>query len=905
VGIWVPGATIEVEQAQWFATLGLKASYLGFNHNLAQDSERRLGSLRELAQRLSIRVTAVGDVYYHVRERRRLHDVMTAIRLKRTVAEIGRRALPNGEHHLRPLSTLRKLYPQDLLEETVRIADSCCFGLKELRYEYPEELVPPGLTASEHLRALTEEGIPRRWPSGITPAVREQIERELLLIKDLRYEHFFLTVADVVQFARGQGILCQGRGSAANSAVCYALHITEVDPGRVSMLFERFISKERHEPPDIDVDFEHQRREEVIQHIFEKYGRHRAAIAATVVTYRRRSAIRDVAKALGFAPDVVDALAKSVLWFDSGGELPAQLVKLGFDPQARPARLLFELVLQLVGFPRHLSQHVGGFVISQHALSSLVPVENASMPDRTIIQWDKDDLETLGLLKFDCLALGMLSAIRRALKLKGDFDGQEFRMQDIPSEDPETYEMLCRGESVGVFQIESRAQMSMLPRLKPRTYYDLVIQIAIIRPGPIQGGMVHPYLRRRQGLEKITFPSPALEAVLKRTHGVPLFQEQVMGIAMVAAGFDAGEADQVRRSMAAWQRRGGLQQFRDKLIAGMLARGYSSEFAEQIYQQILGFGSYGFPEAHSASFALLAYASAWLRCHHPAAFLAGLLNSWPMGFYAPAQLIYDGRRNGVGFRSVDVQMSAWDCTLEPGAGGNPEVRLGMRMVSGLMEAHGLAIESARHAAGPFASVDELAHRAQLPKRAVALLAQADALRSVAGHRRQAYWHAIGIETLPGALAGTSAAEALLPLAEPTEGQELVADYRSLGLSLGRHPLELLRNKLNRLGVIRAGELRNIPSGRVIRVAGMVTHRQRPETASGVVFISLEDESGIANLIVWTSVQLEQREAVFGAHLMVVQGELQSEMGVVHVIAKKVRDYSRWLGELRAGSRDFR
>jgi error-prone DNA polymerase len=860
IGLWIPAALIDRDHAHWFASLKLAGRYMGFTHTLAQDSDRRLERLQALADEFAIQVTAVGDVYYHIRDRRRLHDVMTAIRTKITVDKIGRRGLANGEHHLRPLMTLRKLYPPELLAPTLQVADACTFSLNELHYEYPEELVPPGLTASEHLRALTEQGIVKRWPNGIPAAVRVQIERELTLIKELKYEHFFLTVADIVDFARGRGILCQGRGSAANSAVCYALQVTEVDPARVSMLFERFISKERHEAPDIDVDFEHQRREEVIQRIYEKYGRHRAALAAT---------------------------------------------KLGFDPSSRTARQLLELVAEIIGFPRHLSQHVGGFVISQHPLSSLVPVENAAMPDRTIIQWDKDDLETLGLLKVDCLALGMLSAIQRALELKSQFDGRPFRMQDIPAEDPQTYDMLCRAESVGVFQVESRAQMTMLPRLKPREFYDLVIQIAIIRPGPIQGGMVHPYLRRRQGLEKVSYPSKELEVVLERTCGVPLFQEQVMQIAMVADGFNAGEADQVRRSMAAWQRRGGLEQYRDKLIAGMLARGYTPQFATQIYQQILGFGSYGFPEAHSASFALLAYASSWLRCHSHPAFVAGLLNSWPMGFYAPAQLIYDARRHDVVFRGVDVQASDWDCTLEPGKDGTPEVRLGLRLVSGLPEAHGLAIEAQRRTQGSFSSVDELAHRARLPKRSLSLLAQAAALDSLAGHRRQAHWRAIGIERLPGALAGTSAKENSLRLPRPHEGEEIAADYRSLGLTLRRHPLALLRGKLDRLRVLRAADLREISSGRKVRIAGIVTHRQRPETASGVIFMSLEDETGISNLIVWPSIQTEQRQPVFAAHLMVVEGELQNEMNVIHVIAEKVRDYSHWLGRLHTESRDFR
>lgn len=690
IGIWIPGATIDTSLAEWFARLPLVFRAFGFTHALAQSSALRLSQLEKLSAATQTALVAIGDVHYHVRERRVLHDVLTAIRLGTTVDRIGRAAIANGELHLRPLATLRRLYPPSLLKTSTTIAELCTFSLGTLHYEYPEELVPHGMSAMDHLRRLTDEGLTRRWPEGTPESVRVILEKEFKLIEELKFEHYFLTVEEIVRFARSRGILCQGRGSAANSVVCYALGITEVDPQRVSMLFERFVSKERHEPPDIDIDFEHQRREEVIQHIYDRYGRHRAALAATVITYRRRLAVRDVGKALGLPADVVDALSKSLYWFDRN-ELPEQLARLGFDPGSRISRQLFALVSVLVGFPRHLSQHVGGFVISQHALSQLVPVENAAMADRTIIQWDKNDIETLGLLKVDCLCLGMLSAIRRALELKSRFDGRSFRMQDIPAEDPETYEMLCRGESTGVFQVESRAQMSMLPRLKPREYFDLVVQIAIIRPGPIQGGMVHPYLRRRQGLEPVTFPSPELQRVLGRTYGVPLFQEQVMEIAMVAAGFSAGEADKVRRSMAAWERRGGLEQFRDQLISGMLERHYSRTFAEAIFNQILGFGSYGFPQAHAASFALLAYASSWLRCHQHPAFVAGLLNSQPMGFYAPAQLVADARRHGVVFRRVDVQVSDWDCTLERSDHGSAEVRLGLRLVAGLQEAEGLRI----------------------------------------------------------------------------------------------------------------------------------------------------------------------------------------------------------------------
>ncbi|MBS0613652.1 MAG: error-prone DNA polymerase [Proteobacteria bacterium] len=904
IGLWLAGEVIEPEWARWFATLPLRARHLAFHHALAQDSAQRLDALRALGAELALPLVAVGDAHYHLRERRPLHDVLTAIRLKTCVDRIGRQGFANGERHLRPLTTLRRLYPPELLQASVDIAAACTFSLKSLHYEYPGELVPAGLSASQHLRSLTERGICRRWPRGVPDKVRTQIERELELIRELKYEHYFLTVEEIVTFARQQNILCQGRGSAANSAVCYALGVTAVNPDLVGMLFERFISRERHEPPDIDIDFEHQRREEVMQHIYEKYGRHRAALAATVITYRRRMAIRDVGRALGLPMDVVNTLSKSLLWFDRNGEIPEQLVRLGFDRNSPLVALLVALVAQLVGFPRHLSQHVGGFVISQHPLSTLVPVENAAMIDRTIIQWDKDDLESLGLLKVDCLALGMLSAIRRTLDLKSAFDGRPFRITDIPDGDAATYDMLCRGDTVGVFQVESRAQTTMLPRLKPRTYYDLVIQVAIVRPGPIQGGMVHPFLRRRQGLEKVDYPNPALEPVLARTSGVPLFQEQVMQLTMVAANFSADEADKVRRSMAAWQRRGGLEKFHDQLLTGMRKNGYSDTFAEQIYNQILGFGSYGFPESHAASFALLVYASAWLRCHEHPAFVAGLLNSWPMGFYAPAQLLNDARRNGVVFRPVDVRVSEWDCTLEANASGRPEVRLGLRLVSGLAKAQAAALLQARTAA-PFADVQDLAHRGRLGRRTLQVLAQADALKGLSGHRHAAHWEVIGVEHLPGALAGASGRESPLSLPEPSEGQEIVADYHSTGLTIRRHPLVLLRNRLERLRVARAADLPRLPSGRPVRVAGIITHRQRPETASGVMFMSLEDETGVTNLIVWPSVQVEQRQAVFASSMIIVQGELQHEMGVVHVIAQRVRDYSAWLGSLATHSRDFR
>lgn len=904
IGIWVPGQDIHEENLQKFTALNFSSRYIAFSHHLCADSERRLERLSALGRCHHIELVATGEVHYHARERRPLHDTITAIRLKSTVDAIGRAGFANGEKHLRPITTLQKLYPPALIANTIKIAEQCHFRMSELHYEYPEELVPPGLTATQHLRQLTEAGLNKRWPAGVSTGVRQLIEKELALIAELKYEHFFLTVADIVRFARSQNILCQGRGSAANSTVCYALGITAVDPDRVGMLFERFISRERAEPPDIDVDFEHQRREEVIQYIYGKYGRERAALAATVICYRTKMAVRDVGKALGLPLDLVDALSRSMYWFDRKAVIPDRLLKLGFDPNSLLSQQLYALVEQLVGFPRHLSQHVGGFVISHHPLSTLVPVENAAMPDRTIIQWDKEDLETLNLLKVDCLALGMLSAIRRCLDMVSGYKGQAMAMEDIPAEDPVTYDMLCRGESVGVFQVESRAQMSMLPRLKPRTYYDLVVQVAIVRPGPIQGGMVHPYLRRRQGKDKISYPSAALEKVLGRTFGVPLFQEQVMEIAVVAAGFTPGEADHVRRSMAAWQRRGGLDHFHDKLTSGMLERGYTAEFAEQIYQQVLGFGSYGFPESHAASFALLAYVSAWLKCHEPAAFCAALLNAQPMGFYAPAQLVNEARRNGAIFLPVDIRYSFWDNGIERQADGSHPVRFGFRMVSGLSEQDAERIVSAR-THGAFQSIDELAHRAQLSKRSINALAEANALRCLAKHRHLARWSALGVERLPGLLMSASTPDAIVELRAPSEAQDIVADYRSTGLTLGRHPLELLRPRLDALKVRCAEELGRLPSGRNVRVAGLVTHRQRPQTAAGVMFVSLEDETGISNLVLWKSIQESQRQDILAAQLMIVSGELQREQGVIHVVARKVRDYSHWLGQLSPGSRDFR
>jgi error-prone DNA polymerase len=905
--LWVPGAQIDAAEADWMRECFGASAAIALELHRGPDDAARLATLTELARRSGMPLVAAGDVHMHVRERRVLQDTVTAIRHRCTLEQAGRRLFPNGERCLRALPVLQRLYPAEALRATVALADRCRFQLSELRYEYPHELVPAGMGASAFLRQRTYEGARERWPGGIPADIVALLEKELKLIAELKYEHYFLTVEDLVRYARSRGILCQGRGSAANSAVCYALGVTAVDPHRIGMLFERFVSKERAEPPDIDVDFEHQRREEVIQYVYNKYGRERAAIAATVICYRPRSALRDVGKALGLSLDLVDRLAGSVEWFDHFREMPRRMREIGLDPEAPLFKRLLVLVGNLLGFPRHLSQHVGGFVMSEHPLLTLVPVENAAMPDRTIIQWDKDDLEALGLLKVDVLALGMLSAIRRALALVAEFEGRRFEITDIPPEDPATYAMLCKGESVGVFQVESRAQISMLPRLKPQCYYDLVIEVAIVRPGPIQGDMVHPYLRRRQGKESVEYPSEALRQVLQRTLGVPLFQEQVMQIAIVAAGFSPGDADQVRRSMAAWQRSGGLDHFRDRLIDGMRERGYSAEFADRIYHQILGFSSYGFPESHAASFALLVYVSAWLKRHRPAAFCAGLLNSQPMGFYAPAQLIADAKRAGVAMRSVDVRYSEWDCTLETichpeRSEGSPALRMGLRMVRGLSEEEGRRVAALR--AQPAQSVDELAARAQLSRRSINLLADAGALAALAGHRHAARWVALGAEKSTALLAGHAGHESQIVLPAPSTGQDVVADYSALGFSLRAHPLALLRRRLGRHGVLRATDLAAVADGRRVRVAGLVTHRQRPEAAAGVMFVSLEDETGISNLVIWPQVQDEQRRALLGSRLMLVEGKLQNAEGVIHVVAQRVHDCSGWLGELRVPSRDF-
>jgi error-prone DNA polymerase len=915
LALLVPDEQPRLEDAQRVAHLFPARAWIAAELHCGPDDRAHLEALRDLGRAAGLPLAAAGDVHMHVRSRRALQDTLTAIRLRTTVAEARGALYPNAERHLRMRMRLAQLYPPALLAETVRIAGRCTFSLDSLRYEYPEELAPPGHTPASYLREITEAGLRARFPAGVPENVRELIEHELALIAELCYEPYFLTVYDIVKFARSRGILCQGRGSAANSAVCYALGITEVDPARMNMLFERFISRERNEPPDIDVDFEHQRREEVIQYLYGKYGRDRAALAATVITYRTKSTIRDVAKALGFDLPQVDRLARSFAWWDGRDSVRERLAEAGFDSAGPQVQRLLALVATLTGFPRHLSQHTGGFVFARGLLSRLVPIENAAMPDRSVIQWDKDDLDALGLLKVDVLALGMLSAIRRALDMIAGWRGRPFGMADVPPEDPAVYEMIQHADTVGVFQIESRAQMSMLPRLRPENFYDLVIEVAIVRPGPIQGGMVHPYLRRRQGLEPVTYPSAAVKAVLERTLGVPIFQEQVMQLAIVAAGFTPGESDQLRRSMAAWRRKGGLEHFEQRLVSGMLARGYQREFAEGIYRQILGFGEYGFPESHSSSFALLVYVSSWIKRHEPAAFLAALLNSQPMGFYAPSQLVQDARRHGVEVLPVDATVSGWDCNLEKprdegggmrdeGKGGTrPAVRLGLRMISGFAEAVADRIVAARRSRA-FNSVADLARRAHLDRRDLKLLASAGALRSLSDHRRHAHWEVAGIERATSVLGDCPIEESRPRLAPPGEAEELVADYASLGLTLGRHPLALLRPRLAHMRLATAAELRGLPHGRPARAAGIVIGRQRPDTASGVIFVTLEDETGSVNVIVWRDLADRQRRELLGSRLLGVYGTLEREGEVVHLIAKRLVDHSALLGNLETSSRDF-
>ncbi len=890
--------------------------WIGINHQLHGGEQEEFASWLALSREKNIPLVACGEALMHEKNRKPLQDIVSAIRENMTLPEMGTRLHINGEAYLKSFNQLQKLYPESLLEQTCVIADLCKFSMRELCYQYPQELVPESLTPIMHLRNLVNEGKQRRWPAGIPESAEEILHKELSLIEELSYEYYFLTVHDIVQFARQQHILCQGRGSAANSVVCYCLFITEIAPGQINVLFERFISKERDEPPDIDVDFEHSRREEVIQYIYRKYGRERAAIAATVITYRMRSAVRDVGKALGMEQTLVDHLAKSLAWWDSSTDLHKRIEAAGLKIQKKLLQQFFILVEQIRGFPRHLSQHVGGFVISQDKVSDLVPIENAAMPDRTLIQWDKQDIESMRLLKVDVLSLGMLTMLRKSLGYIHRYDATIKTLADIPREDPATYDMLCAGDSVGTFQVESRAQMAMLPRLQPRCFYDLVIQIAIVRPGPIQGGMVHPYLRRRNGLEAITYPSPAIESILKSTFGVPIFQEQVIRLAMVAAGFTGGEADQLRRAMASWGKDSTLIHFEEKFINGMLAGGYELDFAKRLFEQVKGFGGYGFPESHSASFALLCYTSSWIKCHHPAAFYCALLNSLPMGFYSASQLIQDARRHNIKILPIDINHSCYEYTLENIKNNdakishhNLAIRLGFCAVHSLDNNKAQSIEIWRDNI-PFTSVQDLARRSTLTPSDLQCLASADVLRSLSGNRHHARWEAAAVEPFLELLEKAEPIQhhdLLTP--PPTLKQEVMNDYATTGLSLRPHPMTLLRNEKPFNRCTKQSELKNLRHGGFVQVAGLVTGRQRPGTASGALFLTLEDETGNINVIVWKGTQETFRKVLLTAKLLLIKGTVEVNTDnvshpVVHIIAGQLHDYSERLEDLSLKSRDF-
>jgi len=923
------GMPWELAMHRYRETFGDRA-YLMASLYRSVDDGWRIEQLKRLAASTRLPLVAAGDVLYHTRARLPLHDVLTAIKHRTTVASAGDLLLPNADRHLQTIEHRQAAFAQlaGAVERTREIADRCDFCLSQLRYEYPEELAPAGQQPIEYLRDLTIAGAANRYPTGVPAKVQTLIDHELKLISDLRYEAYFLTVWDLVRFARSRGILCQGRGSAANSAVCYSLGVTSVDPETTDLLFERFISKERNEAPDIDVDFEHERREEVLQYLYQKYGRDRAGLAATVITYRTRSAVRDVGKALGLSLDRVDALAKHVEGHSSGSNLSSKMRDVGIDPDSDVGTQLNHLVGELLGFPRHLSQHVGGMVITQGRLDELVPIENAAMDDRTVIQWDKNDLQELGLLKVDCLCLGMLSAIRKCFHMVKQHWGRACTLANIPQDDPLVYDMICAADTVGVFQIESRGQMSMLPRLKPRCWYDLVIEVAIVRPGPIQGNMVHPYLRRRNGDEPVVYPNEEIKAVLHRTLGIPIFQEQAMKLAVVAAGFTPGEADQLRRAMGKWRKTGIINQFHEKLINGMKQRGLTDEFAEQVFRQISGFGEYGFPESHAASFAKLVYVSAWLKYHYPAAFCAAIINSLPMGFYAPAQLVADAKAHRVQVLPVDVNHSVWDCTIERGAnsaGVSPcqtlpsenshedsenqrLLRLGLRMISGLRnDVADLIVEQRR--AGPYTSVSDFTRRTRLGQAVVAQLSKADAFGSVNQDRRAALWQALGQEKkakhqpLFAGLETQDDDTLALPTLAPQD--QVTEDYRSIGLSLRAHPISFHRDSLDQLKVTTCNGLIEKPNNRQLRVAGLVILRQRPSTAKGITFVTIEDETGTANLIVKQGVWQRYYKIARRSPAWIAHGKLEMKSGITHVIVNRIEDMSCRLDELQIKSRDFR
>ncbi|RUO29535.1 error-prone DNA polymerase [Aliidiomarina sanyensis] len=887
-----------------------KHHWLLYHRQLTVKDKQQTRQLKVWSEAWEWPIVAAGGVLIHAPEQLPLLHVMQAIRARCKVTDLGAKRYANAEVSLRSIADLTQIFPAAWREASLHISAQCHFDLGSLRYEYPAEVVPQGFTPNEYLRQLGYQGLRWRYPQGAPDKVRDQLENELALVAELHYAHFFLTIYDLVVFARQQGILHQGRGSAANSVLCYCLGITAVNPAQSDLLFERFISRERNEPPDIDVDFEHERREEVIQYIYQKYGRERAALAATVITYRVRSALKDVGKALGFPEARIQQWIDRLDRRDKEDDWRTQLQEMGVmnHPQGHHLLRLTECILR---FPRHLSQHVGGFVIAAGNLSDLVPVENASMPERTVIQWDKDDIEALCLLKVDVLALGMLTAIRKMLALLPRFYQMNHTLASIPQGDDKVYRMLQKADSVGVFQIESRAQMNMLPRLKPRCFYDLVIQIAIVRPGPIQGDMVHPYLRRREGKEAVTYPGPEVKDVLERTLGVPIFQEQVIKLAMVAAGFTGGEADALRRAMASWRSKGKLLVFEDKLIRGMLARGYTRDFAERLFAQICGFGEYGFPESHAASFANLAYASSWLKHHCPAAFYVGLLNSYPMGFYSPSQLVQDARQHGIEILPICVNHSEWDHQLIARA-GEPAIRLGFRLIKGLSQVEAEALVRVRPAQG-FSDIDALETRlgaANLSRRAYEHLASANAFAALAGHRYQTRWDMTKLESSKPdtnqlsllAVAENMRGDYTLP--GPTELDDMCEDYSTLGLTLGRHPVALL-DEMGELPVHRkAHELKALRHGQLVTIVGVVTNRQRPGTASGVTFMTLEDDTGTMNVVLWQDLARQQRREWLKASLLSVKGILEMEGDVIHIVAGDMRDLSARLPVARIKSRDF-
>ncbi len=893
-----------VEQLRGYRDVfGDRCSLLAEFHRGVHD-QRHLEKLQHWEKETAVPLVAAGGVLFHSPARQVLQDTLTAIRLGKTVAETGEELHPNAQRHLKQLDEIQAVYGEipGAIKRAVEIAQQCRFSLDELRYEYPEELAPTGQTPLEYLSQLTWDGAQSRYPEGVPDKIKSTIKHELQLIKELRIEAYFLTVWDLVRFARSRGILCQGRGSAANSVVCFCLGVTEVDPNRIDVLFERFVSKERDEAPDIDIDFEHERREEVLQYIYDKYGRERAGMTGVTITYKSRSAIRDVGKALGLSLDLVDRLAKNADGYHPTTDLPTRCREMGFNPESKTGRRFVHLVETLIGFPRHLSQHVGGMVMTRGPLHELVPIENAAMPGRTVIEWNKDDLDDLGILKVDCLSLGMLTAIRKCFALVQQSTGKQLTLANIPADDSKVYDMVCAADTVGVFQIESRGQMSMLPRLKPRCFYDLVIEVAIVRPGPIQGDMVHPYLRRRKGEEPTTYPNEAIREVLKRTLGVPLFQEQCMRLAVVAAGFTPGEADQLRRAMGAWRRPGIIEKFREKLISGMQQNGLTGEFAEQVFRQISGFGEYGFPESHAASFALLVYASAYLKCYYPAEFAAAIINSQPMGFYAPAQLVQDAQRHGVEVLPVDVNQSCWDCTIE-----NSALRMGLRMIVGFSVATAQQIEKARQG-GLFRSMDDFCQRTRLSRTEVTKLAEADAFASLGQNRRQALWNTLARSAESGIQLfdlDETDDEPFTTLPSMPLQQEVHADYQATHLTLRPHPVAFHRKVLKELGVMVAAELKTVRNFQRVKVAGLVLMRQRPSTAKGITFVTIEDETGTSNLLVHQKTWETYRNITRHSPAWIAHGRLETKDSVIHVIVHHLEDMSKQLGHVESASRNFR